>query len=91
MIKVAPEETKTAVVRKKRTAPPSVKPDAGGAQVPPRAPVVAAASGENRKYIPVTVSLDQPLIDRLDDWAHKNRKTRSDAARVLLEKGLGKP
>ncbi len=43
------------------------------------------------KFIPVTYSLDPPLIGRVSDWAHSNRLTKSAAARVLLEKGLAKP
>lgn len=40
------------------------------------------------KFIPVTLSLDQSLIGRLDNWANKERKTRSAALRILLSEAL---
>lgn len=79
------------VGREKRTATPSVKrmlAASGDGREPPRRPVEVASAGEGPKYLPVTVSLDQGLIDRLDEDAHRHRETRSAAARRVLEAGL---
>lgn len=54
----------------------------------PRIATVPAAG--NPKFLPVTISLDQAMIDRLDDRAHEMRLTRSAAIRVLLAEALGK-
>ncbi len=53
-------------------------------------PMVEAAAGDGPKFIPVTMSLDQPLIDKLEDWAHSKRLNRSAALRVLLSEALAK-
>lgn len=66
---------------------PKRKAQNGGDRKPPNGPAEVTASGDG-PFIPVTVSLDQPLIDKVDNWAHSKRLTRSAAARALLEKGL---
>lgn len=48
----------------------------------PRAPD-AAAWGDGQK-LPVTISLDKKMIERLDGKAHEMRQTRSAAIRILL-------
>lgn len=57
---------------------------------PPRKPPAAVAASGEGPFLPVTVALDQPLIGRLDEWAHGKRLTRSAAVRALLERGLPK-
>lgn len=81
------DRPKKPVVQKTRTASPSAKADRGGGEKPPKVPIPVAPA-EGPKFIPVTVSLDQPLIDRLDEWAHGQRLTRSAAAREVLTRGL---
>ncbi len=67
---------------------PKLKVAASGGKEPPRRPVVAAVSGDGPKFLPVTISLDQAMIDRIDNKAHEMRQTRSAAIRVLLSKAL---
>ena len=66
---------------------PKVERVSVGVPVIPMSAVDAAISA---KFIPVTVSLDELLIKRLDDKAHAMRKTRSAALRVLLGEALAK-
>jgi hypothetical protein len=57
------------------------------AKARPKKHGAAAASGEG-PFLPTTYSLPQSLIDRVSEWAHENRVTKSAGARALLEKGL---
>lgn len=56
----------------------------------PEPRVATATAVGNPKFLPVTISLDQAMIDRLNDRAHEMRLTRSAAIRVLLAEALGK-
>ena len=82
MILLKPEKPKAAKNAKKD------KPRKGGDGSTGRekAPVPPPAS--EGPFLPVTYSLDQPLIDRISEWAHSQRLTKSAAARRLFEKGL---
>lgn len=50
--------------------------------------VATAAVTAEGPFIPTTYSLDQGLIDRVSDWAHEKRLSKSAAARALLGQGL---
>lgn len=52
---------------------------------------VASVSGLPIKYFPLTISVDEGLLARLDrEWHGKRFRSRSEAARQVLEKGLPK-
>lgn len=43
------------------------------------------------KYFPLTISVDEGLLARLDkEWHARGLKSRSETARTVLEKGLPK-
>jgi hypothetical protein len=88
MIKMAPE-VKPRTVRKPRSVTANAPRKGGdGPKVQVKASEPPPAGGA--KYLPTTLSLDRPLIDRLDDWAHEKRLTRSAAARFVMSMGLSK-
>ena len=61
----------------------------------PVAAIAAEASvpvaGVPIKYFPLTISVDEGLLARLDrEWHGKGFRSRSEAARQILERGLPK-
>lgn len=66
------------------------KGQATAARPAPKPALATAPIVGSSKFLPVTISLDQAMIDRLDDRAHEMRLTRSAAIRVLLAEVLGK-
>lgn len=70
-------------VRKARTASPST--GIGGGSAPPRRPVEVAASGEDPRFIPMSVSLTAGEIEWLrQETFRRKKRSRSEVIRELI-------